>query len=83
MGKLTVMAPGKPEVIEFNGQPEEREAVAETFRELMAEGGFLAYQIEAPERPLDKPEKVQIRADEFPVHDPEAEVVLTPHLAGG
>jgi len=28
-------------------------------------------------------EKVQIRKDEFPIDDPEAQVILTPHLAGG
>lgn len=82
MGKLVVMSPVKPEVHPFNGELADRQRVEEIFRDLMNGGGFLAFQVEAPERG-GKPTKTQIRADEFPVNDPHAEVVLTPHLAGG
>lgn len=77
MGTLKVLAPGKPEVFEFNGQLREREAVAKVFEERMAEGGFLASVVESPGKSR------QIGKDEFPLDDPEAEVILTPHLVGG
>lgn len=83
MGKLVVMSPVQPEVHPFNGDLADRERVEEIFRDRMNGGGFMAYVIEEPTTRLGKPTKTQIRADEFPVNDPHAEVVLTPHLAGG
>lgn len=77
-GTLTILEHERPRVIEFNGIPEEREAVKQEFEKLMDSGNFLALKVVE-----GTGEKVQIRRDEFPIEDENPEVVLIPHLVGG
>lgn len=77
-GTLTILDPARPRVIEFNGVPEEREAVRQEFEKLMGSGNFFAYKVDEATG-----DKVQIFADEFPSDEPNPKVTLHPTLAGG
>jgi hypothetical protein len=77
-GTLTILDHVRPRVIEFNGVPEEREAVEQEFKNLMRSGNYLAFKVEEKTG-----KKVQIRENEFPSAEENPKVVLTPHLVGG